>query len=631
MNPATGPSRPAGADDACLAAALFAVDPACFGGVALRTRSVGRAQQWLALLGSLLGEERPVRRVPSHIDDERLLGGLDLHATLAAGRPVASRGLLAAADGGVAVVPMAERMTSATVARFASVLDTGVVALQRDGLALASPARLGVVAIDEGVDDDEHLPAALADRLAFWLDLDAVAPDTREGRPREWSSAAGIEAAREGVARVRADDDFVAALCETAAALGVDSVRAPMFALRVARAAAALDGRSDVQAADAVLAARLVLAPRATRLPATDEQASPPQDEPPPQEPPESDGEDGTPPPSEVRQFPDQVLQAALSALPPGLLARLAAGASVRSAQATAGRHGSTQASRLRGRPIGVRQGEPRSGARLALVETLRAAVPWQRLRRAERAASATAGAPNTAPGSAADPTPGARPAPGAGLMPPAPPGGPVVLVRSQDFRVRRFQQRRTTTAIFVVDASGSAALHRMSEAKGAVERLLADCYSRRDRVALIAFRGQADERATLLLPPTRSLARAKRCLAGQAGGGGTPLACGLDAALGLALTLRRRGDTPLLVLLTDGRANVARDGSPGRARAGTDATEAARAIRDSGMSALLLDISVQPHPQARALADDMGATYLPLPHADAGRVSETVRAVRAG
>jgi len=604
VNPATGPSRPAGADDAGLAAALFAVDPACFGGVALRTRSVGRAQQWLALLGSLLGEARPVRRVPSHIDDERLLGGLDLHATLAAGRPVASRGLLAAADGGVAVVPMAERMTSATVARFASVLDTGVVALQRDGLALASPARLGVVAIDEGADDDEHLPAALAGRLAFWLDLDAVdavgtGTGARDGRPREWGGAAGIEAARASLARVRADDGFGAALCETAAALGVDSVRAPMFALRVARAAAALDGRSDVQAADAVLAARLVLAPRATRLPATDEQASPPQDEPPPQEPPEGDGEDGTPPPSEVRQFPDQVLQAALSALPPGLLAKLAAGANVRTAQATAGRHGSTQASRLRGRPIGVRQGEPRSGARLALVETLRAAVPWQRLRRAERAASAS--------------------------------DGPVVLVRSQDFRVRRFQQRRTTTAIFVVDASGSAALHRMSEAKGAVERLLADCYSRRDRVALIAFRGQADERATLLLPPTRSLARAKRCLAGQAGGGGTPLACGLDAALALALTLRRRGDTPLLVLLTDGRANVARDGSAGRARAGSDATAAARAIREAGVSALLLDISVQPHPQARALADDMGATYLPLPHADAGRVSETVRAVRAG
>ena len=105
----------------------------------------------------------------------------------------------------------------------------------------------------------------------------------------------------------------------------------------------------------------------------------------------------------------------------------------------------------------------------------------------------------------------------------------PRMLVRQDDFRITRFKQRTETTTIFVVDASGSSALHRLAEAKGAVELLLADCYIRRDQVALIAFRGSGAE---LLLPPTRSLARAKRSLAGLPGGGGTPLAAGTRCGL---------------------------------------------------------------------------------------------------
>jgi magnesium chelatase subunit D len=273
--------------------------------------------------------------------------------------------------------------------------------------------------------------------------------------------------------------------------------------------------------------------------------------------------------------------------MPKDVLALLAQGSAMRARQG--GPSGVTQANAKRGRPAGVRRGDPGGGARLSLLDTLRTAAPWQRIRRQHM---------------------------------PAPPGR--VLVRRDDFRIRRFADRTRTTTLFVVDASGSAALNRLAEAKGAVELLLAECYVRRDRVALLSLRGKAAE---LLLPPTSSLVRAKRSLAGLPGGGGTPLAAGIASAQTLAEGVRRRGATPVVVLLTDGRANIARDGAPGRARATDDALAAARQIQAEGFAALVLDTSPQPQEPARQLAAAMGARYLPLPHAGAAALSQAVRA----
>jgi magnesium chelatase subunit D len=142
--------------------------------------------------------------------------------------------------------------------------------------------------------------------------------------------------------------------------------------------------------------------------------------------------------------------------------------------------------------------------------------------------------------------------------------------------------------------------------------------------VALIAFRGRS---ADLLLPPTRSLARAKRALAGLPGGGGTPLANGLDAAFGVAAGVQRAGEAPLVVVLTDGRVNVARDGSGDRARAEHDAIGAARSMRAARLAALLVDTSPRREPFAQRIAEELGARYLPLPHADAGQLARAVGA----
>jgi magnesium chelatase subunit D len=558
-------------------------------------------ERWLARLAREL--PAPPRRLPLAIRDERLLGGLDLAATLQAGRPVAQRGLLAEIDGGVLLVAMAERLAPATAARLATVMDRGEVRVERDGIAITQPTRFGVIVFDEGLADDDPVPPALTDRLAMHIDLSSISP--REAVDIEDGDLAEVRAL---LPRVRVGDEVLQALCSAAATLGINSLRAPLLALNVARAHAALAGRDEVDAEDAGVAARLVFAPRATVLPpAPDAESAPPEPEGPPapeEQAPEQSADDTTPPdPAEAHEPPgapqgpleDRLLDAAIAALPPALLALLQSEQAARERARAAGKSGALQKAARRGRPAGVRRGEPHRGERLNLIETLRAAAPWQRLR---------------------------------GVVRQGPEASTRIAVRVDDFHISRYRQRRGTTTIFVVDASGSAALNRLAEAKGAVELLLADCYVRRDSVAVLAFRGAGAE---LLLPPTRSLVRAKRCLAALPGGGGTPLAAAIDAATALADSVRRRGDTPLVVLLTDGRANVALDGSGGRVRAEADAEGAARRLRAGGAAVLLIDTSPKPYPQAERLAETMQATYLPLPFAGAQALSQVVRARSGG
>jgi magnesium chelatase subunit D len=583
--------------DALMAAALVAVDPAGLGGASVRAGAGPLRDLWLAELRRL-ASPLPLRRMPLHITDSRLLGGLDLAATLRAGRPVAERGLLADSDGALLLIPMAERLAPELAARMTAVMDAGELRIERDGVALRSPARFGVIALDEGMHDESPPPAALLDRLALRIDLNELSLRDAEAGV---VPAGLVAAARARLPQVRATSEHIEALCAVAQALGIDSLRAPWLALRTARAAAALDGREQVDEDDVRLAARLVLAPRATRLPAVDDDsAEPPQDRPPEQPPsdPQDRADDETDQPLPDGPLEERVLEAAQAAIPPGLLALLMAGFMPRRAQAAGGRSGAARSSPRRGTPAGTRRGDPRAGARLNVVETLRAAAPWQPLRRAERARTGSARA-------------AAR-----------------VEVRHDDFRIKRFKQRSQTTTLFAVDASGSSALQRLAEAKGAVELLLAECYVRRDEVALIAFRGQG---ADLMLPPTRSLVRAKRSLAALPGGGGTPLAAGIDALLLLASAERRRGHTPVAVLLTDGRGNIARDGATGRAAGEADALTAARGFRLAGLSAVLIDTSPRPQPAAAQLAEAMGARYLALPHADARAVSAAVRVATAG
>lgn len=581
--------------DARLAAALFAIDPVGLGGVVVRCGPGPVRDRWLSNVRDLLAPGAPMKRIPLRVEDDRLLGGLDLPASLAAGRPVAQKGLLAESDGGVAILAMAERIEPAAAARLTAALDQSEVMVERDGLALRLPARIGLIAFDEGCAPEERPPEALMERLAFLLDLSDVSVSASQIPSDDAGAVAQARERLQAVAPV--DPQVIEAICTAADSLGLQSLRAPLLTLRAARAHAAYFGRAEITIEDAAAAARLVLGPRALTAPMQEEaNAAPPaeneaQDRAPDQSDSEPDLTDDER--VEAPSMTEMVVQAIQAALPDDLLARVNLEGQIRRNAERARGSGASAKSARRGRPVGSRPGALRSGARLNLVDTLRAAAPWQRFR-----------------------------AEGAGRG--------RVLVQPCDFRIRRFVQRTESTTIFAVDASGSTAFQRLSEAKGAVELLLAKAYVSRARVALIAFRGEGAE---LLLPPTRSLTRAKSRLAELPGGGGTPLAAGVEAALGLALAEQAKDHTPLLVFLTDGRANIGRDGSPGRAAADADAMAASRQVGDARVAAVFVDTSARPAPDGDRFARAMGAAYAPLPYVDAnamfGLVAEMATAGR--
>ena len=428
----------------------------------------------------------------------------------------------------------------------------------------------GLVLLDEG-GQDEAVPAMLADRMAMLVDVDDVA----------WRDlAAEVPEPGEDVA---AEADMIAPLCEVAAALGIVSLRAPGHALAVARGLSVFSPSREtgVVMSDYEMAVRLTLAPRARQMPIADDM---PDD--PPDDPADDPGEEREPDQTEDgRDTADWLLDAATVALPPGLLdalGKLSAGAGTTgSAEARTGQG-------ARGRCGRVHKAMPSGGALLDLVATLIAAAPMQRLR-------------------------------GRGV-------GDSIRVRRDDVRVRRPIPKRRRATIFAVDASGSAAMARLAEVKGAVERLLAESYVRRDEVGLIAFRGTTAE---TLLPPTRSLARARRELAALPGGGPTPLAAGIAAGLEQAIRCRAAGRAPLLVVLTDGGANIARDGTPGRAAAQADADAMASTVAAAGIPALVIDSAPRGDPRVRALAAAMAARYVALPRTDDAALAQAVGAAR--
>ena len=537
-------------DRATLALTLLGIDPTGLGGVNIRARSGPVRDAFLEALGVL---PHPLIKLHPAMDDETLFGGIDLTQTLQSGTLALRQGLLAGS--GAALLTMGDRCETDFAARLSLAMDDGRVPT--------------LIVLDEGADEDEAPPIVLTERLAFHITLDlpvgdvGLLPDARN-----------IARARRHLPNVATSAEAITTLVSLCVQLGIDSQRPALFALRAARANAALFQRKTIESEDIEVAAALTLAHRATQLPPQNEaeQTTEEQDTPTPSD------------PQDIGQLEDRVLDAVLANLPAGLLDQIGAHGSVGKGAGAGAKHRGNR----RGRPKPARAGRLTGRNRLDLIATLRTAAPWQKLR------GATAGH---------------------------------IRVLPSDFRIKQFEEKSDRLLIFAVDASGSAAMARLGEAKGAVELLLSEAYSRRDHVSLVAFRGDTAE---TLLPPTRSLVQTKRRLAALPGGGGTPLAAGLVEALQIAQTAKRQGMSPCIILLTDGRANIALDGRPDRPSASADAETIAAHVRANRMESIVLDLGNRPSAFLSGLARKMDGYYMPLPRADARKMSGAVSAALA-
>ncbi|MEM8539204.1 MAG: VWA domain-containing protein, partial [Pseudomonadota bacterium] len=450
--------------DARLAIALITLEQRGVRALRLKGRHGPARDVWLAELAQSAAETGlSILRITSAAPTSQLLSGLDLAATLDAGRPVHTPGMIERASGGILIVSGAERLSPEASAILAQAIDDQDVR---------------VVALDEALEDeDAQIPAALATRLPVTVKTDGI--------PLAICDQAKVQnVASVGTASISLE--LQTALAQALETIGEPSTRTLLACCEVTKALAMMKGDPKANSAHAHHALQLVLG--VTLTPPQQEndehEAETPE--------PEAELE---PQPERNTQQNEQPYDATDSAdasgedmtvetehgatLDPGLLmamaSQLAERKSNRSPKGSTGA-GAKRKKTRRGRPAGHSENPPYPDARPDILATLRTAAPWQKVRA------------KTAPDHMAD----------------------RVLIRSSDFRYKRLHQTRETVTIFIVDASGSTATQRLGEAKGAIERLLADCYVRRDNVALVAFRGR---QAEILLEPTRSLVRAKRGL----------------------------------------------------------------------------------------------------------------------
>ncbi|GAA5514173.1 uncharacterized protein Rv2850c [Deinococcus carri] len=525
-----------------LALSLLAVSPD-IGGVLIRGDR-GAAKSTAARgLAALLppapdGSPAPFVNLPLGATEDRVVGTLDLDAALR-GEVRLKPGLIAGADGGVLYIDEVNLLADYLVDVLLDVAAMGVNRVQRDGLSAEYPARLALVGSmnpEEGT-----LRPQFLDRFGLCVDVQAPADPVQRadivrrrmafeadppGFAAVWEAeeaalAARLAAARQCLPRVRVPDALLDSIAALSAGAGVRSLRADLVLYRAARALAALEGRGEVREADLHRVAPLVLAHRRDpRLPPPPPPPAPPPeaDPPSPEETPPQPEQNGPPAPQDT---PEEVFAPTANAVPLTLPPAPAPGA----------RRGEGGPGRV------VRSVPDPQTATLAVPATLRAALTR----------TAVAG------------------------------GGTVTLTR-EDFRAPVREEVTGRRVLFVADASGSMGTReRMGAVKGAMLEVLAE-QGRRDRVALLTFRGAG---ATLALDFTTDAAAAEAAITAAPTGGRTPLA----HALHLAAEVLAGERHAQLVLFTDGRANVPL--TPG-GDAWADALAAARALQ--GVLALVVD-----------------------------------------